>query len=43
MENLDFEELVKINCFSKDFVEQRKAAELLEKYYCCEINCFDMD
>ena len=43
MENMSFEELFEINCFSEDKLEQRKAAELLEKYYCCEIHCVDMD
>ena len=43
MENLTFEELLDINCFSKDKIKQREAAELLEKYYCCEIHCPDMD
>lgn len=43
MENMTFEELLNINCFSKDEIEQRKAAELLEKYYCCEIHCPDID
>lgn len=43
MENMTFKELLNINCFSKDKKEQRKAAELLEKYYCCEICCPDMD
>lgn len=37
MENKSFEELLKMNCFSKDREEQRKAAERLEKYYGCEI------
>ena len=43
MENKTFEELLNINCFSQDRMEQREAAELLEKYYCCEIHCPDMD
>ncbi len=43
MESMTFEELLKINCFSKNEREQRKASELLEKYYCCEIHCPDID
>ncbi len=43
MENMNFEELLNLNCFSEDKTKQRKAAELLEKYYCCEIHCPDMD
>lgn len=43
MENMTFEELLNINCFSEDKLEQREAAKLLEKYYCCEIHCQDMD
>lgn len=43
MENMTFEELLNINCFSEDKIEQRRAAELLEKNYCCEIHCPDMD
>lgn len=43
MENLSFEELLMKNCFSDDQEEQRNAADLLEKYYCCEIHCPDID
>ncbi|GHT59705.1 serine acetyltransferase [Bacteroidia bacterium] len=43
MENLSFDELLKINCFSEDLAERSRAAELLERRYCCEINCADMD
>jgi serine O-acetyltransferase len=43
MENLSFDELLKINCFSKDSEEKSRAAELLEWRYCCEINCVDID
>ena len=42
MENMTFEELVKINCFSEVPSEQKQAAELLEQRYCCEIRCADM-
>lgn len=43
MENFCFEELLNMNCFSDNQEEQRKAADLLEKNYCCEIHCPDMD
>lgn len=43
MENMTFEELLNINCFAKNPIEQKKAAELLEKKYCCEIHCPDID
>lgn len=43
LEHMTFEELLHINCFSNHQEERRKAAELLEKYYCCEIHCPDMD
>lgn len=43
MESMTFEELLETNCFSEDVSEKRKAAELLENRYCCEINCADMD
>ncbi|MDR1405352.1 MAG: hypothetical protein LBJ20_07310 [Candidatus Methanoplasma sp.] len=38
-----FEELLKINCFSEDLTERNRAASLLERHYCCEIRCIDMD
>ena len=38
-----FEKLLKQNCFSKDAGERRIAAEELERLYCCEINCMEMD
>ena len=43
MENLSFEELLEINCFAKNPKDQMKAAELLEKNYCCEIHCPEID
>lgn len=43
IEDMTFEELLKINCFSEDNKEREKAAELLEQRYCCEIRCADMD
>ena len=43
MDNLSFEELLNINCYSENQSDQKKAADLLEKYYCCEIHCSDID
>ncbi|MEA4848677.1 MAG: hypothetical protein VB106_15720 [Clostridiaceae bacterium] len=43
MEDMAFDELLKINCFSEDTAEKMKAANLLEQRYCCEIHCEDMD
>ena len=43
MEQISFQELVKINCFSDDKEKKMQAARLLEQRYCCEINCADMD
>ena len=43
MENLSFEELLEINCFAKNPKDQMKASELLEKNYCCEIHCPEVD
>lgn len=43
MENMTFEELVEINCYSADQLKRQEAADLLEKWYCCEINCEDID
>ena len=43
MEDMSFDELLKINCFSDDTEERIKAADLLERRYCCEIRCADMD
>jgi serine O-acetyltransferase len=40
---MTFEELLKINCFSEDEADRTHAAELLERRYCCEIRCADMD
>lgn len=40
---MNFEDLVKINCFSDDKKARKFAAVLLEKNYCCEINCSHMD
>ena len=38
-----FEKLVKINCWSKSELLRRIAKNLLEKIYCCEINCTEID
>jgi serine O-acetyltransferase len=38
-----FEKLVKINCFSKNKIFKKVACNLLEKLYCCEINCTEID
>ncbi len=43
MEDITFEELLKMNCFSEDTAERIKAADLLEQRYCCEIRCANMD
>ena len=43
MENLTFEELLEMNCFSRDTAERARAADLLERRYCCEIRCEHMD
>ncbi|AWK06041.1 serine acetyltransferase [Flavobacterium crocinum] len=38
-----FNTLVKINCHSKSGLLREIAGNLLEKLYCCEINCAEMD
>ena len=38
-----FNKLVKINCFSKNKMLRKAAGNLLEKFYCCEINCVEID
>jgi serine O-acetyltransferase len=38
-----FETIVKLNCFSKNKVLRNIASNLLEKFYCCEINCTEID
>jgi serine O-acetyltransferase len=43
MEDMTFEELLEINCFADGASERAKAADLLEKRYCCEIHCANMD
>lgn len=43
MENMTFEELLEINCFSLDDEARIKAATILEQRYCCEVHCQNMD
>lgn len=38
-----FDKLVEINCYSKSECLKRIAKNLLEKFYCCEINCTEID
>ncbi|MDR2128101.1 MAG: hypothetical protein LBP52_03415 [Burkholderiaceae bacterium] len=38
-----FDALVKINCHSSNKTLRKVAGNLLEKFYCCEINCAEMD
>jgi serine O-acetyltransferase len=38
-----FDKLVEINCFSKNKILKKAARNLLEKLYCCEINCTEID
>jgi serine O-acetyltransferase len=38
-----FDKLVRINCYSKSKILKKVAANLLEKFYCCEINCIEID
>lgn len=38
-----FDKLVKINCHSKNTLLRQVAKNLLEKFYCCEINCVEID
>jgi serine O-acetyltransferase len=38
-----FDTLVKINCYSKNKILKNLAGNLLEKFYCCEINCIEID
>jgi len=42
-DDMTFEELLRINCFSKNEADRASAADLLERRYCCEIHCADMD
>ena len=38
-----FDKLVKINCHSKHKILKKTVSNLLEKFYCCEINCMEID
>ena len=38
-----FDKLVRINCHSKNKMIRQMASNLLEKFYCCEINCMEID
>ena len=38
-----FEKLVRINCYSKSKMLKKAAGNLLEKFYCCEIKCTEID
>ncbi|MDR1934069.1 MAG: serine acetyltransferase [Candidatus Accumulibacter sp.] len=38
-----FDKLVKINCHSENTILKKAARNLLEKFYCCEINCTEID
>ena len=38
-----FEKLVNVNCHSKHKALRKIAANLLEKLFCCEINCMEID
>ena len=38
-----FDKLVKMNCYSKNKMLKEVAGSLLEKLYCCEINCTEID
>jgi serine O-acetyltransferase len=38
-----FDKLVKINCHSKNRILKGMAKNLLEKFYCCEISCTEID
>jgi serine O-acetyltransferase len=38
-----FDTLVKINCFSKHKILKKMAENVLEKFYCCEIKCMEID
>ena len=38
-----FEKLLKMNCYSGNKMLKDIAGNLLEKFYCCEINCTEID
>jgi serine O-acetyltransferase len=40
---MNFEQLLQDNCFATDANTRQQAKQELEKYYCCEINCTQID
>lgn len=38
-----FGKLVRINCYAKSKILKKAAGNLLETFYCCEINCTEID
>jgi len=38
-----FYKLINLNCYTKNKILKKVAMNLLEKLYCCEINCIDID
>ena len=38
-----FDKLLKLNCYSKNNIIKKIAQNLLEKFYCCEIKCVEID
>ena len=38
-----FEKLVTLNCYSNHSILKKAAGNLLEKFYCCEINCTEIN
>lgn len=38
-----FNKLLELNCYSNNNILKKAAMNLLEKFYCCEINCIEID
>lgn len=38
-----FSKLVELNCYAKNKILKKASMNLLEKFYCCEINCVEID
>lgn len=38
-----FDKLLESNCYSNNKIIRKAAGNLLEKFYCCEINCTNID
>lgn len=38
-----FNKLMKLNCCTKNKLFKKAAMNLLEKFYCCEVNCIEID